>query len=165
MVTGTLGGSLLGRHLRPVPRVREVERLMEFCRSLPDMPRPSAMMDLSDGLALDLARLCRESGVGALVDAAAVPIDPAAREASAASGRTALAHALTDGEDFEVLVTLAPAVWTAFTGFLTTPAGQAAFRDLAPFRRIGELTAEAGIRLRHEGGEQPLAAEGYEHTW
>ncbi|MCC8189794.1 MAG: hypothetical protein LIP77_04030 [Planctomycetes bacterium] len=49
VVTGTLGGSLLGRHLRPVPRVREVERLMEFCRSLPDMPRPSAMMDLSDG--------------------------------------------------------------------------------------------------------------------
>jgi len=86
-VTGVLGGSLCsGWHLRFSPRLREA-------RWLGKNIRPSAMMDLSDGLAADLPRLAAESGTGFVVDANALPrrrgVSPRA--------------ALSDGEDFELL--------------------------------------------------------------
>jgi len=94
-VTGRLGGSLAsGRHLRPVPRLKESEYLMRRFRV-------RAMMDLSDGLAKDLRLLCAESGVGAELDARRIPVHPDAR------GR-GVAAALLDGEDFELLFALGP---------------------------------------------------------
>jgi thiamine-monophosphate kinase len=86
-VTGRLGGSLRsGRHLSFRPRLREALWLVEHCK-------PTAMMDLSDGLAADLPRLARASGCGARLEGDAIP-----RHAGCS-----LAEALNDGEDFELL--------------------------------------------------------------
>jgi thiamine-monophosphate kinase len=99
LVTGPLGGSLLGKHLDFTPRVREALQLNE----LADL---HAMIDISDGLAADLNHLCEESGCGAVVHASSLPITPAAL--SLQDGRSPQDHALSDGEDFELLVALPP---------------------------------------------------------
>ena len=91
LVTGRLGGSLRsGRHLRFSPRVREA-------RALTAQARLHAMMDLSDGLRQDLPRICQASGVGAVLEATKIP-----RHAGCS-----IAQALTDGEDFELLIAAA----------------------------------------------------------
>lgn len=88
LVTGKLGGSLKsGRHLRFMPRVQEA-------RALAARGRLHAMMDLSDGLWADLPRLCRASGVSAVLEPQRIPRH---------SG-CSLREALTDGEDFELLI-------------------------------------------------------------
>jgi len=88
-VTGRLGGSIAGKHFDFVPRVEEA-------RWLAANAEIHAMMDLSDGLAKDLPRLARASGVGFQVDAAALPLN----EGCGAE------QALRDGEDYELLFTL-----------------------------------------------------------
>jgi len=100
-VTGRLGGSRLARHLAFTPRVREARLAAEGLGS-----RLHAMIDLSDGLSLDLSRVCKASGVGAVVDEeliAAVVSDDA-RRLAAMDGRPPEDHALCDGEDFELLL-------------------------------------------------------------
>ncbi|HLG41918.1 MAG TPA: thiamine-phosphate kinase, partial [Planctomycetota bacterium] len=93
-VTGPLGGAILGKHLAFTPRVREALKL-----------RPTAMIDISDGFALDLRRLCEASGVGARVDLSKLPVSAAAKRLARRTGRSALDHALHDGEDYELLYT------------------------------------------------------------
>jgi thiamine-monophosphate kinase len=88
-VTGRLGGSIRGKHLRFVPRIEE-------SRWLTANFRIHAMMDLSDGLGADLPRLARASKVGFQIDRDALP---------RARGATA-DHAITDGEDYELLFAL-----------------------------------------------------------
>jgi thiamine-monophosphate kinase len=90
-VTGLLGSSLSGHHLDFSPRLREGRWLAETAR-------PSAMMDLSDGLGSDLPRLARASGCGFEVDLASLPL----RQDSEISG------GLTDGEDYELLFAISP---------------------------------------------------------
>lgn len=161
-VTGTLGGSLAGRHLRPEPRLREIRHLMEFCATLGGGVFPSAAMDISDGLALDLSRLCRESGVGAVVEETLLPVS----DAALAMAGSPVRHALSDGEDFELLVAVPPAVWAAFERHAANPAGRQAMSGLAPFTRIGELRSDRALRLRTAQGElRPLIPEGYQHQW
>ncbi len=101
LVTGALGGSRLEHHLTFQPRVTE-SLLLHHRYQL------HAGMDLSDGLALDLSRLLTESNVGAIIETASIPIAEAARTLSRTSGRTPLQHALSDGEDFELLLTMSP---------------------------------------------------------
>ncbi|MFH1857300.1 MAG: thiamine-phosphate kinase [Candidatus Omnitrophota bacterium] len=90
-VTGTLGGSRKGKHLSFIPRLLEARCLVKHFR-------PSAMIDVSDGVASDVRRICEESGVGALVEGSAIPL----------SKGVTVKEALTDGEDFELLFTLPP---------------------------------------------------------
>lgn len=90
-VTGRLGGSGAGRHLSFTPRLEEG-------RWLASHRLATAMMDLSDGLGADLPRLVRASGCGFEVDQALLPLTP---------GCTA-AQALSDGEDYELLITCHP---------------------------------------------------------
>ena len=90
-VTGRLGGSLRGRHLKFVPRIIESRWLTE------NFPI-HAMMDLSDGLGADLPRLAGASGVGFEVDEATLPLNP---------GCTAK-QAISDGEDYELLFAISP---------------------------------------------------------
>ena len=148
-VTGALGGSIRGRHLKIQPRVREGARLLAGGWS-------RAAIDISDGLATDLRHLAGASGVGADLDPHRIPIAPAARRMR--DGRTPLEHALTDGEDFELLFTvrrsLAPQLITAWRRAFTTP--------LTP---IGAITRHAGrIRLRSPGEpDRELQLRGYEH--
>ena len=90
-VTGRLGGSLRGSHLKFVPRIVESRWLTK------NFPI-HAMMDLSDGLGVDLPRLARASRVGFELDEAALPLN---------RGCT-IRQAISDGEDYELLFTLAP---------------------------------------------------------
>ncbi|MGE3819398.1 MAG: thiamine-monophosphate kinase [Isosphaeraceae bacterium] len=149
LITGPLGGSLLGRHLRPVPRVREALTLHEA------VPIRS-MIDVSDGLASDLGHILEESGgLGAWIDAEAVPIHEDAEALSRRDGRTALDHALNDGEDFELCLTLDPEAARLVTS--SAPPGVRLFQ-------IGEVTAEPGLWLLDgSGGRSPLVASGFDH--
>jgi thiamine-monophosphate kinase len=147
-VTGRLGGSLRGHHLTFTPRVREGRAIAEALgRDL------HAMMDLSDGLSLDLARMCEASGVGARLEALALAdvASADALEAAGVDGRPALEHLLNDGEDFELLV--AVAAETA-----TPPCMEALC-----LHRVGVVTV-TGLTITDEtGGEQTLEPRGYDH--
>lgn len=95
-VTGALGGSLLGHHYRFTPRLAEGAWLAR-------RPEVCAMMDVSDGLAKDLGSLT-PTGLAPALCESAIPISAAARRCAARSDRPALAHALGDGEDYELLL-------------------------------------------------------------
>lgn len=99
-LTGALGGSLLGRHLHIEPRLAAGRALARA--------GASALMDVSDGLAWDLFRLARAAGVAIELDTHAVPLHRDARTLARRTGHTALEHALHDGEDHELIATLAP---------------------------------------------------------
>jgi thiamine-monophosphate kinase len=148
LVTGSLGGSLLGRHLRIQPRADEGVTLARDYHA-------TAMIDISDGLARDLYHILDESGVGARVQATAIPVSDDAVRMAETSGRTALEHALGDGEDFELLFTLAESD---------------AARLLAdqPFdarvTRIGRITDAGAVLLLEGGREEALARTGWEHV-
>lgn len=86
-VTGRLGGSLAGKHLSFTPRVEEAKWLASNFK-------PTAMMDLSDGLAKDLGRMARASGCGFRLEIERVPV----------SEGCTIEEALEDGEDFELLL-------------------------------------------------------------
>jgi len=147
LVTGALGGSILGRHLRFTPRVEEGLLLNRHYRI-------RSMIDVSDGLSIDLHRLSRASGVGAVIDADRIPISGAARRLARTTGRTALEHALGDGEDFELLFTAAPREAERIVGD---------GRLRVPVSIIGRVTRR-GCLLRDDAGrERPLAPAGWEH--
>lgn len=147
MVTGRLGYSRLGKHLSFTPRVEEARRLHEAFRI-------TAMMDLSDGLGGDVFHLTGESGVGAVIDADAIPIVD-----GPADGRSPLDHALSDGEDFELLFTTPPK--DAKRLMKEQP-----LADLGvSLTRIGAITAELDVRLRQGGVESPFERSGFVHAW
>jgi len=149
LVTGRLGGSRLGRHLSFTPRVLEARRLARAARI-------HAMIDLSDGLSTDLRHLCRESGVGAEVRAEAVPVSPDAERLAERDGRRPLDHALSDGEDFELL--LAVAAEDAERLLRTNPVAP------LPLACIGRVTEGAEVVLvETDGVRRPLLPSGYEH--
>src|SRR5262245_15099086 len=100
LATGPFGGSIRGKHLDFTPRVREA---LELHAAAP----LHAMIDVSDGLAADVAHLCAESGCGAVLRAASLPVADAARRMN--DGRPPLEHALGDGEDFELVFAADPA--------------------------------------------------------
>ena len=147
LVTGELGGSILGRHLAVEPRVSAALLLNEQYKL-------HSGMDISDGLALDASRLAAESGVGIAVELDKIPVSAAARQLSQQDGTTALQHALSDGEDFELL--------------LTAPAEQAE-RMLGDqplevsITRIGEVIAEEGLWQIENGRRTPLKPTGFQH--
>ncbi len=145
-VTGPLGGSLLGRHLRPVPRIA-------IARTLVGLGPIHAMIDVSDGLASDLGHILDESGgLGATLDSDAIPIHPDARLMATQDGRSSLDHALNDGEDFELVFTIA----REDVGMLGDFGGEV--------REIGSITREPGLRLRSGSGEPAtIVARGFDH--
>ncbi len=138
-VTGKLGGSLAGKHLDFTPRIREGRWLREGGWA-------NAMMDISDGLARDLPRICQQSGVGATLNANAIPAN------------LDLQHALADGEDYELLFTVAPEKQAAFEQAWST------FSDLA-CTAIGTMqgSPEALEIIDTTGTRHPLSPGGYDH--
>lgn len=151
-VSGELGGSLQGRHLEFEPRLTEARWLAEHF----DL---HAMIDLSDGLASDLRHVLQASGVGAELLADAIPISRAARQQARAesSAKSPLLAALTDGEDFELLFTVA-----GRDAVRLLDAWKARFPELR-LTCIGKITAQRGLTLRDKKGCQPLRAHGYTH--
>ena len=93
--------TLVERHYRPVPRVSEGQALAAT-------PGVHAMMDISDGVASDLRHILKASGVGATVRTQDVPLSAELRRVCAQQGWDATTLALTGGEDYELLFTMAP---------------------------------------------------------
>jgi thiamine-monophosphate kinase len=148
LVTGAFGGSILGKHLDFEPRVAEALLLAERYEL-------HAGIDVSDGLSLDLGRLARESGCGAKVELAKIPISAAAMQLAADDGSSALDHALSDGEDFELVLGVSPAV--AEQILRDQPLG-------IPLTAIGEFVAEPGLwQVSADGSRLPLEPRGFEH--
>jgi len=148
-VTGPLGGSLAGRHLRPEPRIAEALALHQA------VPL-HALIDISDGLSADLGHILEESsGLGAILDSESIPIHQDAFLQAQSDGRSPLEHALHDGEDFELCFTVAP---------------EDAARLLAPplpslsLHRIGLVTAESRMQLRSPDGRlTTFEPQGFNH--
>lgn len=168
LATGTLGASGAGRqlaeqgmqlpgrerliaaHLRPSPRVHEgrVAALSGWA---------TAMIDLSDGLATDLSRLCDVNNLGVRVDASAVPIADEVRAAAAALGIDALDLALFGGEDYELLMASPRAHAGALADRITSETG-------TPAAIIGTFVpSEEGRQVITDGRSVPLAARGWDH--
>ncbi len=137
----------VARHQRPEPRLR-VGALLGRTRAA------SACMDLSDGLADAVHQVAAASGTGAVVDAAALPIHPAAAAWFADEGQDASEAAVTGGDDYELLFAVPKR-----SGRLRHVIQQA--RGLA-ITRIGELTADGGVRLRR-GRESRHLPAGFAH--
>lgn len=156
-MTGSLGGAAAGlrlaaqrswtdderdalhRQVRPTPRVGEAGVLASH--------GATAMIDVSDGLALDLSRLCTASGAGARVELARIPTHRAAT----------FEEALAGGEDYELIAALPSADAVA-----------AARRQLAdafgvPLAEIGGIIEEGLVAVDERGEERPLEAEGWDH--
>jgi thiamine-monophosphate kinase len=131
--------SRTNRHFYPVPRVAVGKFLLE--RKL-----ATAMIDISDGLSVDLAHICEESGVSAVIEAKAIPITKSAT----------LELALHGGDDYELLFTARPG--------LKLPARIAG----VPITRIGTMLPKSfgypDMRIRDASGrEKPLLARGWQH--
>lgn len=141
-VTGPLGGSFRsGRHLRFTPRIRESRFLVEKFK-------PSAMIDISDGLAGDLGHILRQSGAGAVIDEDRVPRNQGA----------GLEAALREGEDFELLFTLSSLKAKKLLEY--APVGRA-----FSFIEIGEIVPGRNrLFIRDRRGHcRPVEPKGYEH--
>ncbi len=141
-VTGALGGSLSGRHLTFQPRVDEALTLHSAVNL-------HAMIDVSDGVASDVRHLARESDVGMVIDAGAVPIHDDVDGSLSDAQR--LHHALTDGEDFELLFSVSKEDGRRLL--------ERSPLDV-PLTLIGAVTQEAGCRLRLADGTQTELPEG-----
>ena len=114
------------------------------------------MIDISDGLTADLGHILEESGgLGAILDADAIPIHPDAIFESARDGRSPLEHALGDGEDFELCFTVDPADSARWIS-----ESQSAFKPI----QIGSIRAEPGITLRlTDGSSRLITPKGFDH--
>ena len=137
----------LAAHRTPVPRVAE-GRWLGASRNV------RAMMDCSDGLSTDLARMCAASGTGARVSA--VPLARSARAAAERLGEDPLAFALAGGEDFELLVAVAPRAYAHLAKRFAARFGRA-------LEAIGTAEADAGLVLVKNGVEEPLRRAGWDH--
>jgi thiamine-monophosphate kinase len=169
-VTGTIGGAAVGlhslrtraelnhpngpsdpneqRYLRPEPRVR-AGLLLGRNRAA------SACIDLSDGLADGLRQISAASGVGIVVEEAAIPLAPGVAEFHRGLGTDALCAALAGGDDYELLFTARP-LWRGRLRAVRRLVG-----DL-PITRIGVVTRDTQLIVRSAAGDRDLPA-GFEH--
>ena len=170
VVTGTIGDAALGVRLRRDRGLAEQWRLSEPMiarlrqRYLLPQPRTalaeairqhaSASIDVSDGLAGDLGKLCRASSLAAVVDAARVPLSEAVRAALGAEPAL-IETVLTGGDDYEIVATIAPEKLVAFKA-----AAQAAGVAVS---EIGRVEAGTGARFLRDGEALAFARPSYSH--
>jgi len=140
-----MSARLLQRYLLPEPRNALAEAVLHHA---------SAAMDVSDGLAGDLAKLCRASGVAADIDAARVPLSDAARQAVAAEPAL-LKTVLTGGDDYEIVLTIAPEKLAT----LQTAAQTAGIA----VTEIGRVAVGQGARFMCDGKALTFARPSYSH--
>ncbi|MDT5268404.1 MAG: thiamine-monophosphate kinase [Acidobacteriota bacterium] len=167
-VTGALGGAAAGLKILEsvavqtsrkrserglVLRQRRPEPRVEWGALLSEKGLATSLIDLSDGLSSDLVHVCRESNVGARLDASLLPLDPQLARAGVDADE-ALKLALDGGEDFELLFTAAPRQASRLP------------REVGgvPVTRVGEVTGESGkVRLIRDGKARLLKPGGFEH--
>jgi thiamine-monophosphate kinase len=170
MVTGTIGDSALGVLLRRdaalANRWRLAAPVREHLLQRYLLPQPrnaladavlrhaSAAMDVSDGLAGDLAKLCRASAVAAEIDVPHVPLSDAARAAVEADPAL-IETVLTGGDDYEVLMTLPSERLAAFRS--------AAAEGGVAVSEIGRVVAGKGARFMRDGKVLQFARPSYSH--
>ena len=135
---------LIAAHRRPEPRLAAGAALAAG--------GAAALMDLSDGLALDASRLARASGLAAVIDLDALPLAPGVAEVARAAGREPDVLAATGGDDYELLAAIAPEDLDRLAGAAGLP--------LTP---VGRLTAGSGLRVERAGAEVALERLGWEH--
>jgi thiamine-monophosphate kinase len=151
-VTGTLGGSIDGKHLDFEPRLAEGRWLAAHFA-------PHAMIDVSDGLAGDLRHLLNGAGVGAALRKPSIPVSAAAKARARAgtNAKPALLAALTDGEDFELLFTVAAGDAVKLVDGWKQPFPH------TKLSCIGKIVAGTGITLNDANGSQKFNGDGYIH--
>ncbi len=138
---GATREELLRRFLLPEPRVDLGQALRGIA---------SACIDISDGLAGDLEKLCAASGIGARLDCRRLPRSAQLLEAAGEAG--SMRHALTGGDDYELLFTVPAAARPGVEGLAR----------LAPVRLIGEITAEPAVQLLGSDLKRDLV-HGFDH--
>jgi thiamine-monophosphate kinase len=146
VVSGSLGGSLLGKHLTFEPR-------LELAKQLHSLGIVRAATDISDGLGIDLLNVTAASRCGAQVHLDAIPISPDAVALAATSGRTPLEHAIGDGEDFELLMAVSPADLPRLPKEV----------DGIPLTVIGEFVSRTGLWSKTKSGIAQMKPKGYVH--
>jgi len=137
---------IIGRQLKPEARLDVIEL---FHKS---NLQPTAMIDISDGLASEIFHICKQSGTGAFIEEAKVPINQQTELMAIKFGLDPITCALSGGEDYELLFTI-------------DPADLEKARYLPDLFIIGEITPAAdGIKLHTSGGNvHPLQAQGWKH--
>ncbi len=143
-VTGPLGGSIRSRHMTFTPRVNEARKIASELGG-----RLHAMMDISDGLGIDLDRMMNASNTGAVLERSAVlqVASPDLRDVES-SDDGLIEHVLSDGEDYELLI--AADVNDAVAGEL----------GLTP---LGVVTERKNLMLKSEGTETQIEPGGWQH--
>ncbi|ADG67078.1 thiamine-monophosphate kinase [Planctopirus limnophila DSM 3776] len=153
VVSGALGGSIYGRHLKFEPRLDVAAELLKLAKL-------NSMIDLSDGLSSDLWHILRASHAGAVLEQKRIPVHEDVRHHADVvnlSSPPALAHALHDGEDFELLFTLSPAQWETLRQNWKLPIA---------LTKIGTIVSEEACRIVSETGEsKELVPGGYVHRF
>lgn len=159
MVTGSLGASAAGfmllsagetpsaylkdKHLAPVSRMDVSQHIA---------PLANAMIDISDGLGSEVYHICEQSRVGAVVNAAAIPLHQDVRSAAARLGTDPVQLALSGGEDFELLFSISPANLPALA------------QIEADFFEVGHITDPSGpVHLLHTDGRSSPLPRGFNH--
>jgi thiamine-monophosphate kinase len=150
VITNSLGGSILKKHFSFIPRVAEGFWINKHLH-------PHSMIDISDGLAIDLSRMLSESRTGAIIYEKAIPISRDALCLSKKTGKLALTHALYDGEDFELLFTIPKNIIHKVQN-----------RHVYGTRLtvIGEIIREKKIfMIKYHGKQEELKIDGYIHSF
>lgn len=142
-------GGAYPRLAYPEPRTREIAWLLE-------RRRPSASIDLSDGLSGDAGHVAAASAARILIDPARLPVHPAAARLADDLGGDALAWALHGGEEFELLLTAPEGAFEPLAADF-----EAAFGiRLTP---IGRVERGSGVFVRDASGERPLEPRSWDH--
>ncbi|NVM21172.1 MAG: thiamine-phosphate kinase [Desulfobacterales bacterium] len=141
--------ALVRAHQKPMP-------LFKLGRALAEGGLVHAMIDISDGISKDLGHVCEQSGVGAVLEAASIPLSSDLSRLAAEMGKNPLDWALHGGEDYALLFTASPADKAKIESLTAKLSG-------SPATRVGAIVREDGISLVYHEGKVPLEPCGYLH--
>jgi len=152
-VSGDLGGSTAGLNLflqkvggHSYVKKKHLEPEAKFSKVSKFLSSINAMIDVSDGLASEVTRICEQSGCGAVIYTNNIPVKDSVRMAAKIVGKDALDYALYGGEDFELVYTVSEKNLDKVKGFL-----------------VGEITKRKGVYLHSKGKEKLITKKGYDH--
>lgn len=153
LVSGDLGKSAAGLNLflnkikgHDIIKKAHLEPKAKFHKVKKFLKHINAMIDVSDGLASEVERICEQSNVGAIIFKDNIPIADETIKAASAAGKDPYDYALYGGEDFELVYTVSEKNLSKVKGFL-----------------VGEITKKKGIRIYSKGKERLLKKHGYDH--